>query len=183
MKKNKRTHRMFSRVLSRLAWAAFYHVNDENENAYKEVLAAKRCIEECGGYNVKVAFYDREYHITFEANHTGQDCNRYYTASASHGYTNDYHNTNKSDINHLIMCAEFSRDCTLRRDFHDYQMFNEIAESVLYAVLTPGEFSDYCRNGEVSDIPYDVAIQLWRDLGECLGRIVNEAVAYRKEVL
>lgn len=182
MKKNKNS-RIFSRVLSRLAWAAFYHVNDENENAYKEALAAKRCIEECGGDNVKVVFYDREYHISFEVYRTGHECNRYYTVSASHGYTNDYHNTNKSDVNHLIMWAELVRDYTLTCDFRDYEQFMVVAENVLYEALTPREYGNYWRNGKIGDIPYDVAIRLWRNLRGCLDDIVNEAVAYRKEVL
>ena len=99
MKKNKKS-RIFSRVLDRLAWANFYRVNDENGNAYKVVLVAKRSLEECGCDNVKVAFYDREFHIDFEVYHAGHEYNRYYTVSASHGYVNGYHVTNAQTSRH-----------------------------------------------------------------------------------
>ena len=182
MKKNKE-NRKLSRVLSRLVWANFYHVNDENENAYKEVLAAKRCIEECGGDNVEVVFYDREYHITFEVYRTGHECNRYYTVSASHGYTNDYHNTNKSHVNHLIATAEVVRDCALRREYSDYLAFQQRAGNVLYWALDKEENHDYWYKGDIHDIPYDVSIRLWRDLRECVFHIIDEAVAHKKVVL
>lgn len=183
MKKNKRTRRIFSRVLSRLAWAAFYRVNDENGHAYNEVLAAKRVIEECGGDNVKVDFYAREYHISFEMYRPGCECNRYYTVSASHGYVNDYHKTNHDHIEALIDLATYTLDYALRRDYHDYLTFQQRAGNVLYWALSQQENHDYWNNGDIHAIPYDVAIQLWRDLRERAWRVVDNAVAYKKVVL
>lgn len=182
MKKNKNS-RMFSHVLSRLAWATFYHVNDEKENAYKEVLAAKRCIEDCGGEDVKVAFYGREYHLQFTTYRYRDGLNRYYTVSASHGYVNDYHRTNRDEMRNLIGKLEFVRDCTLRRDYSDYQMFRQYANNILFWILTRDEYDDYWRNGNINAIPYDASIRLWRDLRGCVGSVVNEAIAYKKVVL
>lgn len=179
MKKNKNS-RMFSRVLSRLAWADFYHVCDENDKAYKELLAAKKAINECGGEEIKVVFYEREYHILFTLYRYRDRLNRYYTVSASHGYENDYHNTNLDKMRDLIGRLEFEYSCTLRRDFHEYQMFRQYADSILFWILTRDEYDDYWLNGNINDIPYDVSIKLWRDLRECAGSVVNEAVAYRK---
>lgn len=182
MKKNKKS-RVFSRVLSRLAWATFYHVCEENDKAYKEVLAAKKAVEDFGGENVKVAFYDREYHLQFTLYQYRERLNRYYTVSASHGYENDYHDTNKSHVNARIGTAEFVRYCTLRRDFRDYQSFQRYAGNVLFWGLSQNEKDDYWCNGDIHDIPYDVSIKLWRDLRESVLRIANEAVTYRKVVL
>lgn len=182
MKKNMKS-RVFSRVLSHLAWANMYHFCGENDKAYKDILAAKRYIEDYAGDAVKVVFYAGEYHIQFTVYRYRDGLNRYYTVSASHGYVNDYHRTNRDETRNRIGKAEFERDCALRRDYRDYQSLLKYVEEVLIWVLTPDEYESYWRNGNINDIPYDVAIQLWRDLGECLGRIVNEAVAYRKDVL
>lgn len=179
--KNKE-RRVFSRVLSRLAWANVYGIMGENARIYKAVLDAKRWLEGCGFEGVKLAFYEREYHLQFTVYRYRNGLNRYYTVSASHGYVNDYHRTNRDEMRNLIGMAEFSRDCTLSRDFHDYQAFLENAESVLFEVLTPSEFGSYCHNGEVSAIPYDVATRLWRELHSCSEKIANEAVAHSKVV-
>lgn len=182
MKKNKE-HRVFSRVLSRLAWATFYHVCEENDKAYKEVLAAKRLIEDFGGEEVEVVFYDREYHILFTLYRYREHLNRYYTVSASHGYENDYHITNLDKMRKLISASEFARDCTLSRDYRDYQAFRQYANGVLMWALEPGEFAAYCSNGNIVDIPYDIATRLWRDLHSCTEKIANEAIAHKKVVL
>ena len=182
MKKNKKS-RIFSRVLHRLTWANVYRARGGNDNAYKEVLAAKRLLEGIGCENVKVAFYDREFHIGFEVYHAGRERNRYYTASASHGYSNDYHCTNKTHVNHLITSAEFVRECTLRRDYSDYQMFRQYVDNTLYWILTADEYDDYCLNGNINAIPYDVSIRLWRELRQCAESVVDEAIAYKKVVL
>lgn len=183
MKKNKRSRRIFSRVLDRLAWANFYHVNDENGSAYKEVLAAKRSLEARGCENVKVDFYDREYHLYFEVYYPGHECYRYYIASAGHGYTNDYRNTNRVNFNQFLTKAEFARDVTLRRDYSDYQMFRQYADNALYWILTGDEYDDYRLNGDINAIPYDVSIRLWRDLRGRAWSVMDEAVAYKKVVL
>lgn len=179
MKKNKRS-RIFRRVLSRLSWADFYRVNDESRNAYKEVLAAKRSLEECGCENVKVEFYNHVFHLHFELYHPGQECNRYYTVSGGYGYANRYRVTNWCNVNRLTEQLEQEYSRTLRHDFHDYCMFREVIGDVLFDGLTTSEYVDYCFNGGISSVPYDVAIKLWRDLRECLGCIVNESVAYKK---
>lgn len=182
MKKNKKS-RIFSRVLHRLTWANVYRVRGGNDNAYKEVLAAKRSLEEFGCENVKVAFYDREYHIQFTAYRRRDRRNRFYTVSASHGYVNDYHRSNQDEMRNIIGMAEFSRDCTLRRDFQDYQMFRQYADNALYWVLTADEYDDYRLSGNINAIPYDVAIRLWRGLRERAWSVVDEAIAYKKAVL
>ena len=179
--KNKK-HRIFSRVLGHLAWADFYHACNENGNSYKEILAAKRCLEECGFENVKVDFYNGEYRLYFEVYHPVYECNRYYIVSAVDGYGNRYHVTNCGDVNRLIEQLEREYSRALSVDFHDYCMFNEVVGDVLFDGLTINEYVDYCKNGKIEDIPYDVAITLWRDLRTCLWGIVNEAVAQRKVV-
>ena len=182
MKKNKNS-RVFSRVLTYLYWANAYRACNENEYAYKEVLAAKRCLEELGCENVKVAFYDREYHLHFEIDHARQKRNRCYTVSTGHGYVNRYHVTNWTNVKHFIERLEFEYSCALCRDFHDYQLFQQYGESILFWVLTQDEYADYWYNGNIYDIPYDVSVRLWQDLRECAGSVVNEAVAYRREML
>lgn len=181
MKKNK--SRIFSRVLDHLAWANFYRVNDENGNAYKAVLAAKRWLEDCGFEAVKPVFYDREYHIQFSVYQYRNACNHYYTVSASHGYVNDYHRTNSDEMRNLIGKLEFERDCTLRRDYYDYQFFLEVADKVLYEGLAGYEYRDFSSNGNIKDIPFDVAVNLCRKLRGCLGDIANEAITHKKVVL
>ena len=64
MKKNKKS-RIFSRVLSHLAWATARRVRGDRGIEYREVTAAKRLIEDFGGEDVKPVFYDREWHIEF----------------------------------------------------------------------------------------------------------------------
>lgn len=182
MKKNKE-RRVFSRVLAYLSWATAHRLHGGQATAYREATAAKRELEEHGFEDVRVLFYDREYHLQFTVHWYRDALNRYYTISASHGCVNDYHRSNRYEILNLIGKLEFSHDCALSRDFHDYQMFNESVLSVLYMALTPGEFSDYCHNGEVSAIPYDDEIRLWRELHSCLENIVNEAVAHKKVML
>ena len=179
MKKNKKS-RIFSRVLDRLAWANFYHVNDENGNAYKEVLVAKRSLEECGCENVKVDFYAREYRVYFEVYHPGHECNRYYIGTAGHGYVNRYHVTNWDNVNCLIERLEIAYSRALRLDFHDYQLFQQNADNVLWWILTTAEYVDFCKNGKIGDIPYDVSIRLWQDLRDCAESVVLEAITYRK---
>lgn len=179
MKKNKRSRRVFSRVLDRLTWANVYRVRCANESAYKAVLAAKRWLEDCGFEDVKVAFYDHEYHIQFTAYPYWIGLNRYYTVSATHGYVNDYHRSNRYEIRNIIGMREFARDCTLSRDFHDYQLFQQYADSILFWALTHDEYVDYAHNGNLNDIPFDTAVRLWRELRECMERIVDEAVAYK----
>ena len=189
MKKNKKS-RIFRRVLHRLSWANVFRVRGEKYNAsvgiynaYKEVLAAKRSLEEIGCENVEVAFYEREWHIQFTLYRAGHDCNRYYTASASHGYVNDYHNTNRAHVNALIDRAAYTHDYTLRRDYEDYQMFRQYADNALYWILSADEYDDYRLSGNINAIPYDVSIQLWRDLRGCAGSVVDEAIAYKKVML
>lgn len=182
MKKNNKS-RIFSRVLDHLSWANVYRYHSANNNAYKAVLVAKRWLEDCGFEGVKVAFYDREYHIQFSIYRYSDACNHYYTVSASHGYVNDYHRTNSDEMRNLIGRCEFERECTLRRDYSDYQMFQQYAENILFWILTRDEYDDYYWNGNINDIPYDVSIRLWRDLTQCAGSVVNEAIAYRKVVM
>ena len=182
MEKNK-DRRVFSRVLTRLSWATFYRVCGENENAYKEVLAAKRYLEGLGYEDVKVAFYEGEYHLHFEIDHARQKRNRCYTVSAGHGYVNRYHVTNWENVKRFIERLEFEYSCALCRDFHDYQLFQQCADSVLFWVLTRSEYADFWDNGDIYDIPYDVSIRLWRDLRGSAIRVVDEAIANRKVVL
>lgn len=182
MKKNKE-RRVFSRVLAYLSWATARHLRGEHATAYREVTAAKRLIKECGFEDVKVAFYDREYHIQFTAYRYRDGLNRYYTVSASHGYVNEYHTTNRDEMRNRIGKAEFERDCTLRRGYSDYQMFWQYADNILFWALTRGEYEDYWLSGNINDIPYDVSIRLWRQLRECAGNVVNEAILYKKVVL
>lgn len=183
MKKNKRTRRIFSRVLDRLTWANVYRIHGGNDSTYKAVLAAKRLLEECGFEDVKVMFYAHEYHIQFTVYRYRDGRRRYYTVSASHGYVNEYHRTNRQEMRKLINAAEISLDCTLRRDFYDYQFFLHVADDVLYWGLPGYEYRDYYNNGKIEDIPFDVAVNLSRKLRGCLGDIANEAVACKKVVL
>lgn len=187
MEKNKKS-RIFRRVLHRLSWANVFRVRGEKYNAgvgiynaYKEVLAAKRSLEEIGCENVKVAFYEREWHIQFTL-YNGV-ANIYYTVSSSKGYTNDYHNSNKSNVNDRIAAAEFERDCALRRDYSDYQMFRQYADNALYWILSGDEYDDYRLSGDINAIPYDVSARLWRDLRERAWKVVDEAIASKKVVL
>lgn len=187
MEKNKKS-RIFRRVLHRLSWANVFRARGEKYNArvgiynaYKEVLAAKRSLEEIGCENVKVAFYAREWHIQFT--HYNGVANMYYTVSSSGGYANDYHNANKSYVNDRISTAEFELDYTLRRDYSDYQMFWQYADNILFWILTRDEYDDYRVSGNINAIPYDVAIRLWRDLRERAWSVVDEAIAYKKAVL
>lgn len=183
MKKNKKNHRIFSRVLSYLAWATARRVRGEHGIEYREVTAAKRLIVEFGGEDVKPVFYDREWHIEFTVYRYSDRRNRYYTVSASHGYVNDYHRTNQEHIEALIDRAAYTLDYTLRRDYQDYQMFRQYGDNVLYWILTGDEYDDYTLNGDINAIPYDVSIRLWRDLRGCAGSVVNEAIAHKKVVI
>lgn len=182
MKKNKKS-RMFSRVLTRLSWAYYYRACDEKENAHKEVLAAKRCLEECGGKDIKVLFYDHEYHIHFALYDGRKRYNRYYTVAATLGYYNHYHVTNWLTVKSLVQALEFVQDCELKREFHDYQRFLQVAGSVLFWALDEEEYLHFSHNGSLDEIPYNVAVDLYRNIGAVAREVVDNAIAYKKVVL
>lgn len=179
MEKNSRK---FSRVLSLLARANFYAGYGKKESAHSFLARAYKFVEEIGGKDVKIFYDGAEYNISFRLfNFNRCDWNLYYTASASLGFRNDLHAENCVKFKNLIRACEEIQDRRLRYEYRAYQDFLEFAKMSLNEYLYD-YYAVYDRNGDVNDIPYDVAVTLWNDFQSYLWKIVNAAVAYKKTI-
>lgn len=180
MKKNSRK---FSRVLSLLSRANFYAGYGKKESAHSMLARAYKFVEEIGGEDVKIFYDGTEYNISFRMfNFNRCACNLYYTASASRGFRNDLHAENFVNFKNLIRSCEEIQDRRLRYEYRAYQDFLEFAKMSLNEYLYDNDYTVYDRNGDVNDIPYDVAVTLWNDFQSYLWKIVNAAVAYKKTI-
>ena len=181
----KKRSRKFSRVLSLLSWANFYAGYGKKESAHSFLARAYKFVEEIGGKDVKIFYDGAEYNISFRLfNFNRCEWNLYYTASASRGFRNDLHAENYAKFKNLIRAYEEIQDRRLRYEYRAYQDFLEFAKMSLNEYLYDNVYTvnAYERNGDVNDIPYDVAVALWNDFQSYLWKIVNAAVAYKKTI-